>query len=361
MNTGAPVVAFDVTPTISGRTGIARYTSELADALERQGVQVRRFAVGRAAYPPPARSARLRVPARLLERWWPAPPAPSAERLVGGADVVHATGLIVPGTRRPLVLTVHDLAALRHPELHPARNVRQQRALLSRLGRATVVVTVSQSTADELARLGARAERVVVTPLGVTALPQAEQGAVQDTPARPYVLLVGETSPRKRHSVVVRAFAALKGDLDLVIVGPPGGEERLLQSLIAELGISARVRRLAWVGEAELSALYKAALLLCFPSVSEGFGLPVLEAMAAGLPVLASDIPTTRELAGNAAVYIDGEGAPVWTEAIETIASDEGLRARLAAAAASRAAQFTWERTAEATLEAYRLALATGR
>ena len=351
-------VSFDMTPAISGSTGIARYATHLTAALEQLSVEVRRFAVGRRAFPLPPQTTHIPVPARLLERWWRAVPWPAIEQLTGSTDLVHASGLLMPRTRRPLVLTVHDIAALRHPELHPARHVRQQRAQLAALARASVVVTVSRATADDLVHLGIEDEQLVVAPLGVTPLPAPEPPALNERIERGYLLTVGETSPRKRYSVLLQALARLEGDLHLVIAGPPAGDETRLQSLAAALGISPHVTRLGAVGDAALAGLYSRALALCFPSVSEGFGLPVLEAMAAGLPVLASDIPATRELAGDAAIYVSGDGERAWADAIEALVADSRLRARAAEAGRVRAAKFTWERTATATLDAYRLALA---
>jgi glycosyltransferase involved in cell wall biosynthesis len=356
--TASPVrVAFDVTPVISGRTGIARYVTQLTAALEALSVELRRFAVGRSAFPLPSNTTHIRVPARLVERWWRAIPWPVLEQLAGSADLVHASGLLVPRTRRPLVVTVHDVAALRYPELHPARHVFKQQVLLAALDRASVIVTVSHATADDLAHLGIEDERLVVAPLGVTLLPKPELPAPDENIGRGYLLAVGETSPRKRYSVLLRALARLGGDVRLVIAGPPARDEIRLQSLVAALGVSPRVTRLGLVSDAALAGLYSGALALCFPSVAEGFGLPVLEAMAAGLPVLASDIPATRELAGNAALYVSGDEEQAWADAIESVISDAPLRARLAEAGRQRAAEFTWQRTATATLSAYRLAL----
>lgn len=277
---------------------------------------------------------------------------------MGGADVVHATGSLLPATRLPLVVTVHDVAALRYPELHPARHVQQQRALVAALDRAAVIVTVSATTADDLAHLGIERERLVVAPLGLTPLPEpvAPSAAV---PGAGYLLTVGETSPRKGYDVVLRAVARLGGELRVVMAGPPAGDEQRLRGLIVELGLADRVTRLGAVSDAELSWLYRNAGALCFPSISEGFGLPVLEALAAGLPVIASDIPVTRELAASAAVYADDHDPDAWTHAIERAVADEPLRARLEAAARARAGEFTWERTAEATLGAYSLAAGT--
>ncbi len=350
-----PRVAFDVTPVISGRTGIARYVMQLGAALEAQGVGLRRFAVGRSAFAPPPGTRRLPVPARLLMPWWRVVPWPTAERLVGGADVVHATGSPPPATRVPLVVTVHDVAALRYPELHPARHVHQQREQLATLDRAAAIVTVSATTADDLAGLGIPEDRIVVAPLGLTALPDPTPPAGAPSDGG-FLLTVGETSPRKRYDLLLRALSRLEHGPRLVMVGPPAADEQRLRALIAELDLERRVTRLGAVSDGELSWLYRHATTLCFPSVSEGFGLPVLEALAAGLPVIASDISATRELASEVAVY-PGDDERDWAQAIETLATDDGLCERIADDGRRRAAQFTWERTAAATLGAYRKAL----
>jgi glycosyltransferase involved in cell wall biosynthesis len=345
-----------VTSAITGRTGIARYVSELAPALERQGVDVRRFAIGRSTFPLPPGSRHLKLPARLLTPWWQIVPWPTAEQLVGGADLVHATGAALPATRRPMVVTVHDIAALRHPELHPSRHVQQQRALVAALRRTVVIVTVSAATADDLVQLGIPADRIVVAPLGLTPLPDPAPPARSPRDGD-YLLTVGETSPRKRYHVLLQAMTRLRDGPRLVMVGPPAGDEERLQALIVELGLTQRVTRLGAVSDAELSWLYRHATALCFPSISEGFGLPVLEALAAGVPVIASDIAATRELASSVALYPGSEDPDAWAQAIETVASDATLRQRIGREGSQRAAQFTWERTAVATLGAYRLAL----
>jgi glycosyltransferase involved in cell wall biosynthesis len=350
-------VAYDITPAISGRTGIARYVNELAAALERQGVELHRFAVGRSTFAPPPGISRSRVPARCLVPWWRAVPWPSAERLARGGDLVHATGLLVPPTRRPLVVTVHDIAAVRHPELHPRRHVRQSQALLRKLERAAAIIAVSQATAADLVDLGVSPDRLVVAPLGVVALP--DPGPVSGLPAR-YILTVGETSPRKGYGVIIQALARVGSTVELVMGGPPAGDEERLRALAAELHVTAHVTRLGAVTDAMLAGLYSNALALCFPSVAEGFGLPVLEAMAAGVPVLATDIAPVRELAADAALYLPGDDADAWAEAIEAVAGDPSLRDRMSTKGRERAAVHTWERTAEATLDAYGLALGAG-
>jgi glycosyltransferase involved in cell wall biosynthesis len=347
--------AFDASPVISGRTGIARYVTELGRALEHRGVELRRFAVGRNAYPVPERTRHIRIPARIVEAAWRTLHRPRLETLIGNVDLVHATGLLTPSTRRPLVVTVHDIAALRHPELHPERHVRQQRAQLESLGRADVVLTVSAATADDLGHAGFASDRIVVAPLGVTPLSQ-DSRAPEGLPDG-YLLTIGESSPRKAYGLLLGALARAGGDVPLVIAGPPAGDDQRLRALAAELRLADRVTFLGPVPDPVLAGLYHGALALCFPSVSEGFGLPVLEAMAAGVPVIASDLPVIRELAGDAILYPGGRDEAAWAEAIEALVGDPQLRRRLSEAGRSRAAMFTWDRTAEGTIRAYELAL----
>jgi glycosyltransferase involved in cell wall biosynthesis len=351
-------VAFDLTPVISGRTGIARYATQLGAALERHDTELRRFAIGRAAFPLPLGTTHVRVPARAIGRWWRFVRWPTIEQLIGGAELVHVTGPFTPATHAPLVVTIHDLAALRYPELHPPRHVDQQRRQLRMLAQAAAITTVSGATADDLIQLGLDAERIVVAPLGLTRLDGSARAIEGLEPG--YLLTVGETSPRKGYGVLIEAMARLGGNRRLVMAGPPAADEQRLRSLAASLDVEDRITRLGPVDDPTLAGLYRGAVALCFPSIAEGFGLPVLEAMAAGLPVLGSDIAATHELAADAAVYPSCNDANAWADAIEGICSDARLRDRLGRAGRERAAEFTWDRTAAATLKAYRLALDAG-
>ncbi len=273
-----------------------------------------------------------------------------------GADLTHATGAALPATRRPLVVTVHDIAAIRHPELHPSRYVQEQQALVKALRRSAVILTVSAATADDLVHAGISSERIVVGLVGRTPLPEPTVPA--NAPAPGYLLTVGETSPRKGYPVLLKALARLDHSPPLMMVGPPAGDEERVRDLIAQLGLHQRVTRVGAVSESELSWFYENALALCFPSVAEGFGSPLVEALGAGLPIIASDIPPTREVAGDVPIYPSASEPSAWTEAIEALVSDPGLRQRKASEARRRAPMFTWERTAGDTLTAYRMALA---
>ena len=347
-------VAYDLTPVVSGSTGIARYTSRLAEALREAGTELLPFALGRAAHPPPPGTRHLAVPARAIDAWWRHAPGPDVTWLTGAADVVHATGMLVPRTSRPLVVTVHDLAGLTHPELHPPRHVRQQRVLLRALSRADAILAVSQATAEAVAARLPDPPPIFVAPLAASPLPEARP--VPGLPPR-YLLTVGESAPRKGLEVALGALARLEPDVHLVMAGPAAGAEDALSRLTRSFGLETRVIRLGRVEDAGLAGLYAGALALCFPSVAEGFGLPVLEAMSAGLPVVASDIPVLHEVGGEAVLYARAGDPDSFSEPLATLAGDPAVRDRLAEAGRARAAGFTWKLTGERTLQAYATAM----
>lgn len=349
-------VALDVTPLIAGSTGVARYARELGAALAGQGVDLAPFAVGRALRPVPAGARHLRVPLRVVQRSWRLTGRPRAEDLVGPVQVVHSLDLAICPSTRPTVATVHDLAAVDHPGLHPRRAVAQQRARLVALAQARVVLADSAATARALVSHGAAgAGRVQVVPLGLSALPSPVDPPVDG----PFLLAVGELCPRKGYECLVQALAqAGLGPLKLVLAGPDGGCGPGLDALAAREGLGSRLVVLGRVDDAVLAGLYRDALALCLPSWAEGFALPVLEAMAAGLPVVASDLEVVAELAGDAAVLVAPGDVAAWAGALSDLVADAGLRHRLASAGPPRAAGFTWEAAAQATIAAYRQALA---
>jgi glycosyltransferase involved in cell wall biosynthesis len=355
-------VGLDVTPELFAATGVARYSRELGRALERRdGCEVIRFAIGRRSQAPGEERVRhLPVPLRIVHPLWRATSLPKAEQLAGRVDLVHSLDLIAPPTALPLVLTIHDLAAVEQPALHPSRTVAMQLRRLAALDRAAAVIAVSRATADGLVRLGVDPGRVHVTPLGLTPLP-VPQGSLASEGR--FVLAVGTLEPRKAHDVLLSAFAAasLPEDVRLVFAGPvPDGRREVLLGQAADLGIGGRLQILGAVEEAHLSALYRSAALLCMPSLDEGFGLPVLEAMSLGLPVVASDIPALREVGGAAAVFIPPGDARALADVLLRVLGDSALRARIAREGEARAAQFTWDATAAATMRAYEFALAGG-
>jgi glycosyltransferase involved in cell wall biosynthesis len=252
-------------------------------------------------------------------------------------------------------MTVHDLVTSELPALHARRARRMQQAQLDGLERAAAVLTVSHAVADSLVDRGVDADKIHVTPNGLTRLPEPT-----GTPlgAEPFILAVGTLEPRKGHKVLISALAASGlAEVGLVFAGPTAGRADELKRLARQLGIGERLRILGRVDDALLAGLYRDAKLLCMPSFGEGFGLPVLEAMAAGLPVLASDLPAIREVADDAAVLVAPGDVDALAAAIRNLIGDQQLTTRLRENGHKRASAFTWDATAEATVRAYGAAL----
>src|SRR4051794_2792327 len=260
-------VGIDATPTISGLTGVSRYAHMLVDGLREAGITVRPFAVGRGPGRPPEGTRHLRIPLRVVQRAWRLGLPPRAEHLCGDVDVVHSVDLLFPPTRRPLVATVHDAAALEQPELHSARAIEQTKQRLESLHRATVVIANSASTAAAIDRFANGVRDLVVVPLAPQPLPDA---AGPSPIPGPYVLCVSEVATRKDHVTLVRAFAQARPDSTrLVIAGPPGSGSEALQTEIARLGCADNVVVTGLVDEGTLSSLYAGASAFCLTSRQE--------------------------------------------------------------------------------------------
>jgi glycosyltransferase involved in cell wall biosynthesis len=282
----------------------------------------------------------------------------------GDADVVHATTWAIPGSRRPLVVTVHDLAFLHEPEHFTPRGVQFfQRGLRIAREEAAAVVVPSSATRDDCLAAGLDPDLVHVVPHGVRA-PTISREQVADFRerfglTRPYVLWAGTREPRKNLPTLVAAFdRVLAGgaDLDLVLVGPDGwGPERdRLSGTRAD-----RVRLLGRVSDPDLHAAYAGAQVFCYPSLREGYGMPVTEAMAHGTPVVTSRGTATEEAAGGAALLIDPRDEVDLARALLE-ACDEAHQPRLRAAATRRAAGLDWSVAAERTLQVLREAARSG-
>lgn len=290
-------------------------------------------------------------------------------RRLRGFGLFHAPGYVAP--RRlpcPLVLTIYDLVALTQPELARRSNAWHYRWRLPRSARdaARVIVPLECVARQVSERLGVERERIRIVPLGVDerlkppSLDARARVRAAHRLARPYILFVGNLEPKKNLPTLLRAFASLRrGGLphELVLAGKRGWRCREVFRLPAELGIEADVRFLGYVEEADLAGLYGGAELFAFPSLVEGFGLPPLEAMACGTPVVASDAEALVESAGEAAEHVPALDAEALAEAMRRVLGDAALRERLRAAGLARAAEFTWPRAAEATRAVYRDAL----
>ncbi len=349
---------------VPGGTAVAAL--EVARAVEDLG-GVRQIGVAAAhrsapagPWRPPIAVRSLPLPRRALYESWHRMRWPAVQRATGPVDVIHATGMAVPPRSAPLVVTVHDVAWRRHPGHATAHGTRFfERSLELTLQDADLILCSSEATARDLRAAGADDDRLRVVPLGVRVRPVAAgRGAevrVRHGLAQPFVLWVGTVEPRKNLASLVLAYRRLaRPDVDLVLVGPKGWNEDL-DALIAP--VADRVRVLGFVSTDDLDALYGEAAAFCYPSLLEGFGLPVLEAMAQGAPVVTSAGTATAEAAGDAGIIVDPTDVGALCGAMQSILEDPSIAERLALAGPARAASFTWEATAQRTVAAYREAL----
>ena len=286
-----------------------------------------------------------------------------------GVDLVHSLGTTSPlWGRFRRVVTIHDLIYRIHPEAHAGVRSLGMR-LLVRLTtrRSDRIIAISRNTRDDLVRLlGVPPERIDVVPqgLGMTRTGQAaDEGGLRDSyglGARPVVLSVSAKRPHKNLARLLEAMALLDAETRPVLVVPgyrTWYEDELRDRAVA-LGIADDVRFLGWIPAAELEGLYALATCFVFPSLYEGFGLPVLEAMQRGVPVACSARSSLPEVARDAALLFDPEDVGAIADAVRVLLTDRETADRLREAGRARAAEFTWEATADGVLRSYEQALA---
>jgi glycosyltransferase involved in cell wall biosynthesis len=382
-------VAVDARTATGAFTGIGRYTSCLVAAFARGEPDLDlTVLVTRRALPGFAQLARpgvslaptaLEIPYHPLSDLWLHVRLPLllASR---GIRVLFSCANYLPalsgGARR--VVTIHDMVCYRFPELDPWSFVAYLRGMLALAARvADRIVAVSHATAGEVARiLRVPEERIEVIPNGVLPLFRKLPGDEIDRrraaaagiataaraagappppsigPDQPFLLAVGARIPRKNFGRLVEALAVLAArglPHHLVIAGPPGPSQPELGALVDRHGLAGRVHFAGYPGDDDLVTLYNRASLFVYPSLYEGFGIPVLEAMACGTPVACSGEGALAEVAGDAALRFDPRSVAGIASACERALSDAALRARLVAAGLARAGEFTWEATARRT------------
>jgi glycosyltransferase involved in cell wall biosynthesis len=376
-------IALDGLPLQVRSAGIAAYTRALVGAMARLRPQARFLLFGlsdlaraalRAVPPDPPAAPLPDNVAWCRSLLYPAItgfPLPLPRLLplraaTGAVALFHATNYVTPRAAGvPLVVTVHDLTLLRHPELGtPAL-----RRLVGRTARsvreATRVIADSEATRrDVVELLGAPPDRVRVVPLGCDPrFRPGDMAAARRAVAAelgidaPFVLHVGTIEPRKNLPALLSAFARARRTRGLrqllVLAGAPGWGVEPVRARIAAEGLADVVRLTGPVSDAQLLQLYRAADLFAFPSLYEGFGLPVVEALACGTPVVTANAAALPEVAGDAALLVDPRDEGALADALDRGVNDPELRARLRTAGPARAAQFTWERCAAATLAVY--------
>jgi glycosyltransferase involved in cell wall biosynthesis len=340
--------------------GTARATLDTVDAIrnrgdvEQIGVSARHRSPAPAAWQPSIEVRPLLLPRIALYDSWQRLRRPQVERATGAVDVVHSTAHVAAASTAPMVATVHDLHFLHEPSHFTRRGTAVFTRFLELVrNEAAVVVCPSEATRTDCEAAGIERSRLRVTPWATHAVPvpEGEAARVRDAYGlrRPFVLFAGTVEPRKNLSRLVEAFAELgEIDAELVIVGPEGWNSDLASVA------GPRVRRLGFVPMADRDALYAAACVVAYPSLREGFGLPVLEAMVQGAAVVTSATTSTAEVAGSAAMLVDPLDVDAIAAALQRLLADPELAERVGEAARERAATFTWARTAEAMAAAYR-------
>jgi glycosyltransferase involved in cell wall biosynthesis len=374
---GAPAplrVALDATPLLGHLTGVGVFCRGALRALgARPHLAVQAFAVswrrrsGIDALLPVGVTARQRpMPARPLHSMWRRGAFPPLEWFIGDVDVVHGTNFVVPPTRRARrVVSVHDLTPLHHPELSNQATLAFPDLIRTALAQGAWAHTDSAFVAQEvLEAFGADPDRVRVVAPGVPELPDMAAAVARALvePMLPpgtsrYVLAVGTAEPRKDLPGLVRAFdrvADRHPDLALVLAGPPGWGEDALTSAVDRARARARVVRTGWLDATVLAALLRQASVLAYPSRYEGFGFPPLEAMAAGVPVVASRAGSLPEVLGDGAAMVDVGDLDGLAEALDRVLADRAFREGLVVAGAARAASYSWERCGEGLESLYR-------
>ena len=345
----------------SPAAGVRRYVNALVPALRALDVPLHLVALGGSPVDIPAGMERVAEPRHPpTNLGWTLVGLPIAARRAR-IDVLHAPAYTAPvGIRTPVVVTIHDVSYERHPEWYPYRRDRLRRAFYRASARsAAQVVTDSEFSAAEIhAAYGIARSRIAVVPLGV--VPQFASGAPEAAGVPdPFVLHVGDLHPRRNLSVVLDAVVALRKrggateHLTLALAGIDRGVVADLRARAEAAGVREALAVLDVVSDARLDALYREAAALVYPSLYEGFGLPVLEAMARGTPVVASRASSVPEVLGDAGVLLEPGDTAGWAASLDAIIGQPERRTALAEAGRARAASFTWARTAGETYQVY--------
>lgn len=371
-------IAFDIRPVLRERTGVGTYVFQLLRALSRSDLENHyvlfssswkdRVTPDLGPFPPNFAFREFPVPVRILNLLWHRFRFPPVELFVGKIDIAHSPHpLLLPARKRAkTIVTVHDLYFLRHPEWASGEVRSDYVRLTARsLEKADAVITVSEfAKRDCIECCGIASSKIhaVLSGIDERYFEPVPEGEIADVRERyhirnEFVLAVGALEPRKNFSRLVEAYQRVRmrhPQLALVIAGPPGSAAEAIRAQIAALGLEKTVRLTGYVNGPDMRALYGASRMLAFPSLYEGFGFPVLEAMAAGTPVLSSNTTAIPEIAGDAALLVDPES----TEAIEAgmlrILGDSRLAETLKTEGMQRARQFSWEKTAAALVQLYR-------
>lgn len=357
-------VLIDYRPALRARSGAGEYIHHVAAALA-SSVDVTIFSSSwkdRLRVPADLNGTKavdLRVPVSILNRLWHRLEWPPVELLTGSRfDVVHSPHpLLMPARSAARVITIHDLNFLSHPE-RTQREIRRDYPVLARAHarRADAIIVSSRFTAGEVVRLlGVDAGRISICAAGAPAWTPRTTA-----PANGYALFLGTLEPRKNVGGLLDAYERLLAHRtmpELVLAGQATSAARPWLERIARPPLAGQVRHIGYVDQSALRELYAGARVLVMPSFEEGFGLPVLEAMTAGVPVVASNRGALPEVLGDAGLLIDPERADDLASALDRIVSDDAFAQACAARGVERARRFSWRETAAQVVDVYRQAV----
>jgi len=360
-------VAFDTGPLSGPRTGIGHAVEALHDALAtRDDVELVDYLLSFRARSQQG-VVRLPLPAALAHRAWRHGPRPRVDRWLADAEVVHGTNYVVPPSRLPRLVSVYDCWFLRNPDrASPA--VRLAGEVLRAAVRSGAVVHTSSAATEHAVREllpGAAVQTVHLGPLPLP--PPAASSPIAELVGHPFLLSIGTLERRKNLPTLVKAFGRIAAEhtaARLVLAGESGDDITETRAAVDSLGptMAARVLFTGRIGEPARSWLLHNAAVLAYPSLDEGFGFPLLDAMQAGTPVVASNAGSIPEVAGDAALLCDPLDSDALAAGLATALTDDAVRARLVAQGEQQWRRFSWTRCAEEMASLYvRLANGTGQ
>ena len=363
----------DLSAAAQERAGLGRYAASLGQALLARGAPLTAFLNDpRGSRLAPPLSALPTRTVNLARKPWRLRAAatyfggPSLDAVFAGLEVYHATEHLLPRLRNvPSVFTLHDIAYLRYPQYHLLQNRLFLSGMMPRfLAQADRIIAISESTRqDALQHYHLDPAKVVVIPEGVEPrftpdiapeLVRAVRQAYR-LPER-YILFVSTIEPRKNLPTLLEAYAALRArhpDVGLVIAGGKGWLYQSFFDRLNALGLQEQVILTGFVPDEHLPALLQAAEVFAFPSHFEGFGLPPLEAMACGVPVVCSNASSLPEVVGEAGLLVPPDDTRAWTETLDRLLTDQALQRELRGRGLARASHFTWDAAARQTLAVY--------
>ena len=369
-------IGIDIRPLRDTMTGIGRYIVQLLRALEardKQNEYILFYNCFKGGLPrgipteSKFRLASFRWPNKLLTALWGYTEFPRVESFIGDIDLFHSPSFQVPPSRKAArVFTVYDLIPLTHPDWAIPSSVRHFKPRVRHYAkRADIIVAISNATARDVVKyLRVPEDKVVTVYPGTTPLVRPGEEKIRDVKGKyniggDYFLFVSRLDPRKNLARLFRAFerSGLSDNFEFLVAGPKGWHMQEMERTWREVSCRDRIKRIDYIADDDLAALYSGASFFVYPSLVEGFGLPILEAMSVGCPVLTSNVSSMPEVAGEAVLYVDPYSVDSISDGLRKMAGDTDLRARLAEAGRVRTAMFSWDRAADEMIDVYRKAL----